>query len=62
MKAVLCSSFTGPADLRLSEIDEPRPAGDEILIDVHAASVSFMVNRPCSVTKPFFSPGAPFGL
>ena len=42
MKAVLCSSFTGPADLRLSEIDEPRPAGDEILIDVHAASVSFM--------------------
>jgi NADPH2:quinone reductase len=42
MKAVLCSSFTGPADLRLSKIDEPRPAGDEILIDVHAASVSFM--------------------
>jgi len=42
MKAVLCSSFTGPADLRLGEIDEPKPAGDEILIDVHAASVSFM--------------------
>ncbi|MBR0821686.1 NADPH:quinone oxidoreductase family protein [Bradyrhizobium liaoningense] len=42
MKAVLCSSFTGPGDLRLGEIDEPRPAGDEILIDVHAASVSFM--------------------
>ena len=42
MKAVLCNSFTGPADLRLSEIAEPKPAGDEILIDVHAASVSFM--------------------
>lgn len=42
MRAVLCTSFTGPADLRLSEIDEPKPAGDEILIDVHAASVSFM--------------------
>ena len=42
MKAVLCTSFTGPADLRLGEIDEPRPAADEILIDVHAASVSFM--------------------
>jgi NADPH2:quinone reductase len=42
MRAVLCSSFTGPGDLRLSEIDEPRPAGDEILVDVHAASVSFM--------------------
>jgi NADPH:quinone reductase len=42
MKAILCNSFTGPADLRLGEIDAPRPAGDEILIDVHAASVSFM--------------------
>jgi NADPH2:quinone reductase len=42
MKAVLCNSFTGPADLRLSEIAEPKPADDEILIDVHAASVSFM--------------------
>ncbi|MDH2345279.1 NADPH:quinone oxidoreductase family protein [Bradyrhizobium sp. SSUT77] len=42
MKAVLCTSFTGPADLRVGEIDEPKPAGDEILIDVHAASVSFM--------------------
>ncbi|UFW46846.1 MULTISPECIES: NADPH:quinone oxidoreductase family protein [Bradyrhizobium] len=42
MKAVLCSSFTGPQDLRVGEIDEPKPAGDEILIDVHAASVSFM--------------------
>ncbi|MET4292005.1 NADPH2:quinone reductase [Bradyrhizobium sp. LB8.2] len=42
MRAVLCSSFTGPGDLRLGEIDEPKPAADEILIDVHAASVSFM--------------------
>ncbi|MBR0730958.1 NADPH:quinone oxidoreductase family protein [Bradyrhizobium japonicum] len=42
MKAVLCNSFTGPADLRFGEIDAPRPAGDEILIEVHAASVSFM--------------------
>ena len=42
MKAILCNAFTGPADLRLSEIAEPKPADDEILIDVHAASVSFM--------------------
>jgi NADPH2:quinone reductase len=42
MKAVLCTSFTGPADLRVGDIDEPKPAGDDILIDVHAASVSFM--------------------
>jgi len=42
MRAVLCSSFTGPQDLRLGEIAAPMPARDEILIDVHAASVSFM--------------------
>ncbi|WP_298241285.1 NADPH:quinone oxidoreductase family protein [uncultured Bradyrhizobium sp.] len=42
MKAMLCHSFTGPGDLRLGETAEPRPAADEILIDVHAASVSFM--------------------
>ncbi|MFC7698157.1 NADPH:quinone oxidoreductase family protein [Bradyrhizobium sp. GCM10028915] len=42
MRAILCSSFTGPADLRLGDIDEPKPAREEILIDVHAASVSFM--------------------
>ena len=42
MRAVLCSAFTCPEDLRIGEIEEPKPAGDEILIDVHAASVSFM--------------------
>ncbi|WP_234679380.1 NADPH:quinone oxidoreductase family protein [Bradyrhizobium monzae] len=42
MRAILCKSFTGPVDLRVSEIDEPKPADDEILIEVHAASVSFM--------------------
>src|SRR6267143_1808167 len=42
MRAVLCSAFTGPEDLCVGEIEEPKPASDEILIDVHAASVSFM--------------------
>lgn len=42
MRAVLCSAFTGPEDLRIGEIEEPKPASDEILIEVHAASVSFM--------------------
>jgi len=42
MRAVLCSAFTGPEDLRICEIEAPVPAGDEILIEVHAASVSFM--------------------
>jgi NADPH2:quinone reductase len=42
MRAVLCDAFTGLEDLRIGEIEEPTPASDEILIDVHAASVSFM--------------------
>src|SRR3954465_2849743 len=42
MRAVLCNAFTGPQDLCIGEIEEPRSASDEILIDVHAASVSFM--------------------
>lgn len=42
MRAVLCDTFTGPEDLRIGEIEDPTPASDEILIEVHAASVSFM--------------------
>jgi NADPH:quinone reductase len=42
MRAVLCSTFTGPEDLCIGEIEEPKPASDEILIEVHAASISFM--------------------
>jgi NADPH2:quinone reductase len=42
MRAVICNAFTGPNDLSIGEIEEPKPSGDEILIDVHAASVSFM--------------------
>jgi NADPH:quinone reductase len=42
MRAVLCSAFTGPDDLCIGEIEPPKPSDDEILVDVHAASVSFM--------------------
>ncbi len=42
MRAVLCSAFTGPEDLSIGEIEAPKPARDEILVEVHAASVSFM--------------------
>jgi NADPH:quinone reductase len=42
MRAVLCNAFDGIAALSLGEADEPRPAADEVLIDVHAASVSYM--------------------
>src|SRR5215470_9999678 len=42
MRAVLCNTFTGPQDLCIGDVDAPKPAADEILVDVHAASVSFM--------------------
>ena len=42
MRAVICNTFTGPQDLRIGEIEAPRPASNEILVDVHAASVCLM--------------------
>src|SRR5262249_38595550 len=42
MRAVLCVGFTGPDDLKVGEIADPVAAPDEILIDVHAASVTYM--------------------
>jgi NADPH2:quinone reductase len=42
MRAVLCNSFDGIKALSLGEAAEPQPGADEVLIDVHAASVSYM--------------------
>jgi NADPH:quinone reductase len=42
VRAVLCDRFDGIAALRMGETAEPAMADDEILIDVHAASVSYM--------------------
>lgn len=42
MRAVLCREFSGPDGLEVGEAPEPVPAADEILIDVHAASVTYM--------------------
>jgi NADPH2:quinone reductase len=42
MRAVLCNGFDGIKALSIGEATEPRPAADEVLIDVHAASVSYM--------------------
>lgn len=40
MKAVRIHSFGGPNVLQIDEIEVPRPADDEVLIRVHAASVN----------------------
>lgn len=42
MRAVLCTAFEGIESLHVGETSEPRPKPDEVLIDVHAASVSYM--------------------
>jgi NADPH:quinone reductase len=42
MRAVVCESFAGPDALRIGEIENPQPAAGQVLVDVHAASVSFM--------------------
>ena len=42
MRAILCTAFKGIEALGFAEVDEPRPAANEVLIDVHAASVGYM--------------------
>jgi NADPH:quinone reductase len=42
MRAVLCNAFEGIKALTLAEAAEPHPAADEVLVDVHATSVSYM--------------------
>src|SRR5215470_5063493 len=42
MRAVICNAFEGVKALSFAEAAEPSLAADEVLIDVHAASVSFM--------------------
>ena len=42
MRAVVCASFGGLESLSLGEIENPQAAAGQILVDVHAASVSFM--------------------
>jgi len=42
VRAVLCNAFEGIKALSLTEAAEPHLAADQVLIDVHAASVSYM--------------------
>ncbi|MGI3169378.1 NADPH:quinone oxidoreductase family protein [Pseudooceanicola sp. C21-150M6] len=42
MKAVMCTAFDGPEALRIGTLPDPEPASDEVLVEVQAASVSFM--------------------
>jgi len=42
VRAILCNAFDGIKSLTVGEAPEPRPRADEVLIDVHAAAVSYM--------------------
>ena len=42
MRAILCNAFEGIKALNLADAAEPTHAADEVLVDVHAASVSYM--------------------
>jgi len=42
MRAVVCSSFNGPAALAMGELPEPRPGPSDVLVQVHAVSLSYM--------------------
>jgi len=42
LRAIVCNAFEGSEALSFAEAAEPRPAADEVLIDVHATSVSYM--------------------
>lgn len=41
MRAVQIQTLEGPEALRLVEVDEPAAGGDRVLVDVHAAGVTF---------------------
>jgi NADPH2:quinone reductase len=42
MRAVLCHAFGDPVQLGVGAVDAPTPKAGEVLVDVHAAAVSFM--------------------
>ena len=42
MRALLCEAFDGVDSLKLADVPAPQPAAGEVLVDVHAAAISFM--------------------
>src|SRR5262249_51738277 len=62
MRAVRVHELNGPTALRVDEIDSPKPAAGQVLIDVRAAGVNFpdiLITRGQYQFKPTvpFSPG-----
>ena len=59
MKAILHTKYGPPDELQLTEVDKPVPDDNEVLIRVHASSVTSTdcnVRNLTFVTKVFFIP------
>lgn len=59
MRAVRCHELTGPADLRIDDVEEPTPGPGQVLVDVRAAGVNFP-DVLITAGKYQFKPPLPF--
>lgn len=63
MKAIICDSYGPPSQLKYIEVENPKPAADEVLIQVKACSINFpdtLIIQGLYQFKPEppFSPGS----
>ena len=61
MKAIVCTKYGPPDVLKLEEIQKPTPGDDEVLVEVHASSVTYS-NLTLITGEPFVGRLMGFGL